>query len=98
MTNGAPRVQSHVRCQAHFAPTFMHSRSPVEPSLQTTPISIFGPQPSASGQGVVLGGGTHVERQTHSPSFSLPQTAPPNVVPLVQTLASGLAPHSFSSH
>ena len=76
----------------------MHSRLPGEPSLQTTPIIGIGPQPSGSAHGVVLGGGAHADRQTHAPSFSLPQAAPSNVVPAGQTLASGSGPHSEAGH
>ena len=76
----------------------MHSRVPAEPSLQMTPIKGISPQPSGSAHGVVLGGGAHVERQTHAPSFSLPQAAPLNVVPAGQTLASGSGPHSEAGH
>lgn len=76
----------------------MQTRSPVEPSLQMTPISGFGPQPSASGHGVVLGGGTQALRQMQAPSFSLPQFEPLYVVPDGHTLASGFAPHSVSAH
>lgn len=64
-----------------------------------TPIRGFpGPQPSASGQGVVLGGGAHDERQTQGPSSSLPHAAPLKVVPLGHTLSSGFVPHSASAH
>jgi hypothetical protein len=76
----------------------MQRSSPIEPSLQMTPISGIGPQPSASSHGVVLGGGAHVVRHAHGPSFSLPQSEPWYVVPDGQTLASGFAPHSLSSH
>jgi len=76
----------------------MQTRSPTEPSSQMTASSGFGPQPSASGHGVVLGGGAQVVRHVHGPSFSLPQAEPLYVVPDGQTLASGFGPHSLSSH
>ena len=91
-------LYSHDGWNSHFAPRCMHSRWPVEPSLQITPRPGTGPQPFGSGQGVVLRGGAHAERQMHAPSFSLPQAAPLNVVPDGHTLASGGGPHSEAAH
>jgi len=76
----------------------MHARSPIPPSLQTTPISGFGPHPSGSAHGVVLGGGAQAVVHAHAASFSLPQVLPLKVVPSGQTSGPGSAPHSLAAH
>ncbi len=76
----------------------MHTSSPIPPSLQTTPISGFGPQPSAVGQGVVLGGGAQCVVHLHGAPSSLPHVLPRKFVPIGQILGLGATPHSSSAH
>ena len=90
---------SQFGCQPHLpVASCMHSRSPVDPSLQMTPISGFAWHCVGSVHGVVLFGGTHAECHAQPCSFSFPHCAPLKTVPAGQMLASGFAPHFDSGH